>query len=357
MANKWSKEELKLLKEKYPKSSKDELVQLFPKRTFESIQLKANRMKVRKEYSVDGNEWREDEVSILKEHFALSTNNELTKYLPGRSIRSIQAKAERLGLRKKNRKNREDWSYEDNKLFIKYYPIMTTKDLIRTHFPNKTKKQIDDKAYRLNLYKTDETKEEARKQQGEMLSAKFKGREFSPETIKKMSQSAIERFKTQPHPSLGIKRSMETRFKISKNKKELGQWKGNRNPRHHHPLIGEENGRWEGGITAENLKVRNSKEYAEWRSNVFARDNYTCQVCGVKHDNIQAHHIENFADNPDKRFDNDNGITICKEHHCPTIKGSFHNIYGIKNNNREQLLEYIEQFNNGNFGIRKEGVV
>ena len=43
---------------------------------------------------------------------------------------------------------------------------------------------------------------------------------------------------------------------------------------------GENNGKWEGGITPVNAKIRNSTEYRDWRLTVFERDNYTCQYCG-----------------------------------------------------------------------------
>ena len=84
-------------------------------------------------------------------------------------------------------------------------------------------------------------------------------------------------------------------------------------------------------------------EYNKWRSDVYKRDNYTCQFCGQKHIILHVHHIRHFADiveeilsenqeykldNPDdvqklyqiivddKRFlDEDNLITLCKECH------------------------------------------
>lgn len=97
-----------------------------------------------------------------------------------------------------------------------------------------------------------------------------------------------------------------------------------------------------GGITPENTKQRNSSDYKNWRLNVFIRDNFTCQACGDSNGgNLHAHHIENFSDNEEKRFDINNGITLCENCHNPSIKGSFHNLYGTKNNNFKQLIEYL----------------
>ena len=77
---------------------------------------------------------------------------------------------------------------------------------------------------------------------------------------------------------------------------------------------------WKGGITKQNKLDRTRAEYREWRESVFVRDNYTCQKCGKKNGNgyrvyLQAHHKEKWSDNKEKRFDIDNGITLCKDCH------------------------------------------
>jgi hypothetical protein len=128
---------------------------------------------------------------------------------------------------------------------------------------------------------------------------------------------------------------------MSKIVKERGQWKGRNNPRHKDPLSGERNGNWQGGITPINAQIRNSKEYLEWKISVFKRDNYTCQCCGNKK-NLEAHHVENFSSNPEKRFAINNGLTMCSECHNPIYRGSFHHTYGTYKNNLTQLHKFFQ---------------
>lgn len=72
---------------------------------------------------------------------------------------------------------------------------------------------------------------------------------------------------------------------------------------------------WKGGITPENQVGRNSNEYKSWRNAVFARDDYTCQICGIRGRDLQAHHIEKWSECKAKRYDKDNGVTLCKKCH------------------------------------------
>jgi hypothetical protein len=67
---------------------------------------------------------------------------------------------------------------------------------------------------------------------------------------------------------------------------------------------------------------RNCENYRLWRTSVFERDNYKCQGCGTSKD-LQAHHIEHWKDCVDKRFDVDNGITLCKKCHLKAHGGKW----------------------------------
>ena len=57
-------------------------------------------------------------------------------------------------------------------------------------------------------------------------------------------------------------------------------------------------------------------QYQKWRATVIKRDKYRCQFpeCKCKK-YLQVHHILRWADNIQLRFEERNGITLCKEHH------------------------------------------
>ena len=100
--------------------------------------------------------------------------------------------------------------------------------------------------------------------------------------------------------------------------------------------IGLNNGNWIDGRTPKLHILRNSKRLKRWRNRVFKKDNYTCRKCGKVGWTLNAHHIENFPTKKELRFKTSNGITFCKMCHK-----EFHNRYGLKNNNLEQVKEFI----------------
>lgn len=83
-------------------------------------------------------------------------------------------------------------------------------------------------------------------------------------------------------------------------------------------LRGPKNHFWRGGQVSENMKVRLSFEYKEWRKAVFERDDYTCVSCGRRGGTLHADHIRSFADYPELRLLLENGRTLCKPCHIKT---------------------------------------
>lgn len=71
----------------------------------------------------------------------------------------------------------------------------------------------------------------------------------------------------------------------------------------------------ENGVLLRGANARNSEPAKEWRTAVFERDAYACRKCGAK-GRIMAHHIEEWSKAPDKRYDVDNGLTLCVECHA-----------------------------------------
>lgn len=113
---------------------------------------------------------------------------------------------------------------------------------------------------------------------------------------------------------------------------------GNRKIHH----SGSNNPNWKGGITPKLLSERTSEEYKVWRDEVYKKDWYTCQCCGKSGDiEKNAHHINNFAEHEEQKYDVGNGMCLCSECHHIKSEGSFHNLYGTRNNDGEQLDEYI----------------
>lgn len=59
-----------------------------------------------------------------------------------------------------------------------------------------------------------------------------------------------------------------------------------------------------------------SPEYKQWRKKVYTRDKHQCQWPGCSsRKKINAHHIKTWANFPGLRYDINNGITLCYEHH------------------------------------------
>ena len=83
-------------------------------------------------------------------------------------------------------------------------------------------------------------------------------------------------------------------------------------------IKGEKHYGWKGGITSINEKIRKSLEYKQWRTSVFERDNYTCQLCGNRGNILNADHIKPFAYFPELRLKTDNGRTLCISCHKKT---------------------------------------
>ena len=179
-----------------------------------------------------------------------------------------------------------------------------------------------------------EYSEETKKKMG----AWQKGRKLPEETRRKMAEARR-----------GFKHSESTKLKMSNNKKgkpfsgKRYNHKGKKTSEETKLKISESNSgdkhyNWKGGITPENTKIRMSIDYRLWREAVFARDNWTCQKTGIKGGSLRAHHIKNFSDYPELRFAIDNGITFCKDSHI-----EFHKKYGRKNNNKEDILQFIQK--------------
>lgn len=137
------------------------------------------------------------------------------------------------------------------------------------------------------------------------------GRKQSEETKNKIGNSLRGKKRKQF--------TKETRIKMGESHKKEKHWN------------------WKGGITPLKKLIRDSVETKEWRKSCLIRDNFVCQKTRISGGELEVHHINNFADFPELRFEVDNGIVLSKESHK-----LFHKLYGVKNNTKEQLKEFIE---------------
>lgn len=142
------------------------------------------------------------------------------------------------------------------------------------------------------------------------ISKAHEGMKYSKETIEK-------RIKSQK----GMKRSEE----FCRNNGE--KRKGSLNPN------------WRGGITPFNKQIRKTYEYRQWRSDIFTRDEFTCQMCGDnKGGNLNAHHIKSLsilihyyeittleeALKCEALWNINNGVTLCERCHYKVIHRKKH---------------------------------
>jgi len=79
--------------------------------------------------------------------------------------------------------------------------------------------------------------------------------------------------------------------------------------------LGEKRYNWKGGITPSRIRVRNSLEMRLAREECFERDDYTCQSCGERGGQLNAHHIWPFHRFSHLKFDVNNLVTLCKKCH------------------------------------------
>jgi 5-methylcytosine-specific restriction endonuclease McrA len=92
---------------------------------------------------------------------------------------------------------------------------------------------------------------------------------------------------------------------------------------------------WKGKITSLKSQIYRHYKARQWRSDVFTKDNFTCQWCGNR-SYLEAHHIKEQykiieenkiktleeALNCEELWNINNGITLCKNCHNKTKKGN-----------------------------------
>ena len=133
----------------------------------------------------------------------------------------------------------------------------------------------------------------------------FLGKHLSTETKKKISNS-----------KLGVKCKEETKEKISKSNIENFKKNPSRREKCDKPGSGSRN--WipdRTSLKTDRQKMYDTK-YKYWMLAVKKRDSWKCKIGdGNCKGRLEAHHILNWEDFPELRYDVNNGITLCKNHH------------------------------------------
>lgn len=160
-----------------------------------------------------------------------------------------------------------------------------------------------------------------------------KNKSPSKETREKMSESGKVKIFTEEHRK-NMSKAGKGRIFTEEHKRKIGV---SRIGKKRLDMIGENNFNYIDGRTPENRRIRSSSEMKLLKKVCFERDNFTCAKYGTRGGELVMHHINNFADFPELRLALDNVITLSKKAHK-----EFHKKYGIKNNTREQLEEFLK---------------
>lgn len=174
--------------------------------------------------------------------------------------------------------------------------------------------------------------DESKKKLSDIQKSKWKNSEFRKKILDKMKGGNITSFKKGCNNWKGKKHTMESRNKMSNSHKgKIGIWKNK--PREN--IRNEKHWNWKGGTTDLRRRIMVSYKYRQWRSDVFTRDDYTCQHCGKRGVFIEADHIKLFSliikefniKNVDEAllceelWNINNGRTLCKKCHNKTKYG------------------------------------
>lgn len=145
-------------------------------------------------------------------------------------------------------------------------------------------------------------------------SCGMKGKKHTEESKKKMS--VIANLLGKGKWMLDKKHSQKTKLKMSLSHK------GKKHSLEHNKKVGDSHrGEKSYNYIKDRTQLKKSDERRttacrEWRKNTYKRDIWKCKINNQDCDGkIESHHILNWIDYPELRYDINNGITLCHFHH------------------------------------------
>ena len=178
--------------------------------------------------------------------------------------------------------------------------------------PKKGYKHTEEAKEKIRLSRLGKKNSEASKEKNRLASLGHPVSEVTraavsrAQTGKKLSQEHIEKLR---QANLGHKRCVGRVWTDQKREKILNA------------ISGQNNYRWIHDRTKvkQYWTERNNPEYKQWRKSVWSRDSFRCKLrdenCKGR---IEAHHILNYQDHLELRYQINNGITLCHAHHPRT---------------------------------------
>lgn len=123
----WTEQEVDLLKEKYATTPRQDLLEIFEGRTWQSIRCKAQQLGLKRNDDAIsksrkfGNKhrkdiWSDEEINILKQFYPIGGSKLVNEKIPHRNRRAIITKANELGIRLEDREDKweREVNYEDD---------------------------------------------------------------------------------------------------------------------------------------------------------------------------------------------------------------------------------------------------
>lgn len=184
------------------------------------------------------------------------------------------------------------------------------KQITQTHL-NKERQGMIIKEY-LQMFNTPLLNEECKKE----ISIKKFGKKMSEAQKKKQSQSMLGKEawnkgltkETDERIANYSKKLIEREFSEIHRKKLSNSMIG------HRGMIGEDNPMWKGGISFEQMSLRNSKEVGYWVKRIYKKFGRKCWICDSDYW-LNAHHIHPIRTHSELATEDRNGVVLCVKHH------------------------------------------